>query len=305
MFTKLNRFLRPGDFLAEDIQSGNIKKESFYRDAWKRLKKNPFAMIALCIIILLALAAIFAPYLTKYTVTETDVAHKWAPNSREHLMGTDSVGRDIFTRILYGARISLTVGIVCESICTVIGVTLGSLAGFCGGWVDMLISRIIEVFASFPFMLFAILMAFVLGPGIFNCFLAIGLIGWTGLARLIRGEVLRLKNMEFVEAARANGSNTFRIIFKQLIPNCLPTLIVILTMDIPGDIMLESTLSYLGLGVQPPQPSWGEMISAAQPYLRNHPWFSIWPGIAIFITVLSFNILGDGLRDAIDPKLRK
>lgn len=281
------------------------KKEGFYRDAFRRLIRNPFAVVAMVIILLLACCAIFAPLIAPYDPAAQDVFDKWAPCSWEHPFGTDNLGRDIFSRIIYGARISLAVGIVAEFIATIIGVTMGSAAGYFGGWVDALISRIIEVFASFPFILFAITMTFVLGTGIINCFIAIGFIGWTGMARLIRGEVLRLKNMEFVEAAKANGSSHFRIIFKQLIPNCLPTMIVILTMDIPGDIMLESTLSFLGLGVQPPTPSWGEMISAAQMYLRQHPGYSIFPGLAIMLTILAFNILGDCLRDAMDPKLKK
>ncbi len=287
----------------EKLQSD--KKEGFYRDAFRQLLHNPFAVVSIIVIAVLAAMAIFAPYITPYGYSEQDLMNKWASCSKEHFFGTDNLGRDIFTRIVYGARISLTVGIVAEFIATLIGVTLGALAGYFGGWVDALISRIIEVFASFPFILFAITMTFVLGTGIINCFIAIGLIGWTGMARLIRGEIMRLKNMEFIEAARANGSSHMRIIFKQLIPNCLPTIIVILTMDIPGDILLESTLSFLGLGVQPPTPSWGEMISAAQMYLRQHPGYSIFPGLAIMLTILAFNVLGDCLRDAFDPKLKK
>ncbi|MBQ6663426.1 MAG: ABC transporter permease [Firmicutes bacterium] len=279
--------------------------EGFYRDAFRRLRRNPFAIVAFIIILCLVLAAIFAPLLTPYGYAEQSLKDKWAPCSGTHFFGTDNLGRDIFTRILYGARVSLSVGLIAEMIATTIGVLMGATAGYYGGKIDAIISRIIEVFASFPFMLFAITMTCVLGTGVINCFIAIGLIGWTGMARLIRGEVLRLKNMEFVEAAKANGSSGFRIITKQLVPNCLPTIIVILTMDIPGDILLESTLSFLGLGVQPPTPSWGEMISAAQLYLRQHPGYSIFPGLAIFITILAFNILGDCLRDAMDPKLRR
>lgn len=280
------------------------KSKGFYRDAWYRLRHDPLAMVTLSIILLLIFVAIFAPAVTRYAPEATDVSNKWAESSSEHLLGTDNMGRDIFSRIVYGSRVSLTVGVIAEFIAMVIGVTLGSIAGYFGGWVDSLISRIMEVFASFPFMLFAILMTYVLGPGVINCFIAIGLIGWTGMARLIRGEVLRLKNSDFVEASKAAGASGRRIIFKQLVPNCMPTIIVVLTMDIPADILLECTLSYLGLGVQPPTASWGEMISSAQMYLRQHPMFSVYPGIAILITVLAFNILGDCLRDAMDPKLR-
>ena len=276
----------------------------FYRDAWSRLCKNRIAVVAMVIIGILVLMAIFAPYITKYGPNENNLSEKWAECSLKHPFGTDNLGRDVFTRVIYGTRISLSVGIIAELIAVIIGVSLGALAGYYGGTIDMVISRIIEVFASFPFMLFAITMTFVLGTGIINCFIAIGLIGWTGMARLIRSEIMRLKNTEFVDAARANGSSNLRIIRKQLLPNCLPTIIVVLTMDIPGDIMLESVLSFLGLGAQPDTPSWGGMISAAQMYIRQHPYYVIFPGIAILITILAFNVLGDCLRDAMDPKLR-
>ena len=301
------RIFRRGDLYAEQNASEKKTKgtEGFYRDAFRRLRRNPFAVVAFIIIVLLVLMAVFAPVITKYGYADQNLKEKWAPISAEHPFGTDNLGRDLFTRVVYGARVSLSVGLIAEMIATVIGVLMGATAGYYGGKIDAVISRIIEVFASFPFILFAITLTSVLGTGIINCFIAIGLIGWTGMARLIRGEVLRLKNMEFVEAAKANGSTGFRIITKQLVPNCLPTIIVILTMDIPGDILLESTLSFLGLGVQPPTPSWGEMISAAQLYLRQHPGYSIFPGLAIFITILAFNVLGDCLRDAMDPRLRK
>ena len=276
----------------------------FYRDAFRRLRRDPVAMISFTVILLLVLMAIFAPYVTRYDPSAQNLAGKWASSSADHWFGTDNLGRDIFSRVVYGARVSLSVGVIAEMISMVIGVTLGAVAGYRGGWVDAVISRIMEVFASFPFMLFAILMTYVLGTGVINCFIAIGLVGWTGMARLIRGEVLRLKSSEFVEAARSEGATGGRIIFRHLIPNCLPTIIVVLTMDIPADILLECTLSYLGLGVQPPTPSWGEMISAAQMYLRQHPMFSVYPGLAIVVTVLAFNVLGDCLRDAMDPKLR-
>ena len=290
---------------ASRIRIAKESSENLYKDAWRRFKKSKINLLALALLILIILLAVFGPMITPYRPDQQDIFNKFAPSSWAHPLGTDHLGRDILTRILYGARISLSVGVVAELIATVIGVVLGAAAGFYGGWIDAVISRIIEVFASFPFILFAIAMTFVLGPGAINCFIAIDIIGWTGMARLVRAEVMRLKEQEFTEAARANGSGNARIIFRHLVPNTLPIILVILTMDIPGDIMLESTLSYLGLGVQPPTPSWGEMISAARIYLRQNPMLSVWPGIAIMITVLSFNMLGDGLRDALDPKLRK
>ena len=275
-----------------------------YKDAWKRFKKNRFAMVCLFIILLLAILAIFAPLIAPHDPYAQNVAKKFAKPSWEHWLGTDNYGRDILSRLIYGARISLSVGIVAEAIAVTIGVVIGTLAGYYGGKVDSALSRVIEVFASFPFILFAIAVMFVLGQGILNVFVAIGVIGWTGHARLIRGQVLRLRNQEYVQAARAAGASGLRIMFRHMIPNCLSTIIIITTLDIPSDIMLEATLSFLGLGVAPPTASWGEMISSARMYLRQQPMFSIYPGIAIMLTVLSFNTVGDALRDALDPRLK-
>jgi peptide/nickel transport system permease protein len=282
----------------------NLVPTSFYQDAWRRLKKNKIAIISLVIIILLALIAIFAPFIAPYDPAYQDVYHILQEPSKSHLLGTDHLGRDILSRIIFGARVSLSVGIVAEFIAVIIGVIMGSLAGFYGGIVDTIISRLIEILASFPFILFTIAIMFVLGPGIINVFIAIGVIGWTGLARLIRGQILQLKEKEYIEAARASGAKDSRIIFKHLIPNCLSTIIVIVTLDIPADIILEASLSYIGLGVQPPTASWGDMINAAKIFIRQSPYYSIFPGVAIMLTVLAFNTLGDGLRDALDPKLR-
>ena len=281
-----------------------LESTSFYQDAWKRLKKNKIAMLSLIVVILLALIAIFAPMIAPYEPEYQDVYNILQPPSKSHLLGTDHLGRDILSRIIFGARVSLSVGIVAEAIAVTIGVIMGSLAGFYGGIVDTIISRLIEILSSFPFILFAISIMFVLGPGIINVFIAIGIIGWTGLARLIRGQIIQLKEKEYIEAAKASGAKDRRIIFKHLIPNCMSTIIVIITLDIPADIMVEATLSYIGLGVQPPTASWGDMINAAKAFIRQNPYYSIFPGIAIMITVLAFNTLGDGLRDALDPKLK-
>ena len=282
----------------------NLVSASFYQDAWRRLKKNKIAMISLVIIFLLTLVAIFAPVIAPYDPIHQNVYNLLQSPSKSHLLGTDRLGRDIFSRIIFGSRISLSVGPVAEAIAVIIGVLMGALAGFYGGKVDIIISRLIEVLASFPFILFVIAVMFVLGPGIMNVFIAIGVIGWTGLARLIRGQILQLKEKEYVEAARASGAKDKRIILKHLIPNCLSTIIVIITLDIPGDIMIEASLSYIGLGIQPPDPSWGNMINEAQMFIRQCPYYSIFPGIAIMLTVLAFNTLGDGVRDALDPTLR-
>lgn len=286
-------------FTAEDLTSRTL-----WQDAWKRLKKNKLAIASLVVIGLITLVAVFAPLLAPYDPYATDIYNKLSGPSPEHIMGTDSIGRDVFSRIIYGTRISLLVGVICEAIAVPIGVVLGCIAGYYGGWLDTVISRLIEVLGSFPFIIFALCIMFLIGPGVLNIFVALGAIGWLGHARQIRAAVIQLKNAEFIEAAKASGATDFQIIFKHLIPNCLSTVIVVATIDIPGDIMYEATLSYIGLGIQPPEPSWGSMIAEAQNYLRQIPTFSIFPGLAIMIVVLAFNTFGDGLRDALDPKLK-
>lgn len=286
-------------FTAEDLASRTL-----YQDAWRRLKKNKLAMVCLFVIIVIAVVAIFAPVFAPYDPFETDPFNRLQKPSAEHWCGTDDLGRDVFSRIIYGARVSLLVGVVTEGIAVPIGIILGCIAGYYGGWADMIISRIIEVLGSFPFIIFALCVMFIIGPGILNIFIALGCIGWLGHARQIRAAVIQLKNQEFIEAAKASGASDFDIIFKHLVPNCLATVIVVATIDIPSDIMFEATLSFMGLGIQPPNPSWGSMISEAQDYLRQVPSYSIFPGVAIMLLVLAFNNFGDGLRDALDPKLK-
>ena len=277
---------------------------SLYMDAYVRMKRDKIAVACLIFIVFVILVAIFAPLIAPYSESFQDTANVLTGPSREHWLGTDEYGRDILSRIIYGSRVSLSVGLIAEAIAVTIGVTLGAVAGYYGGRTDAVISRIIEIFASFPHILFAIVIMFVLGTGVINVFLAIGFVGWTGIARIIRAQVLQLKEKEFVEAARASGGSNLKIIVRHLIPNCLSTIIVVITMAIPSDIMYEASLSFLGLGVQPPMASWGEMIAMARKYLRTNPTYSIFPGIALVLTVLAFNLLGDALRDALDPKLK-
>ncbi len=286
------------------LHAGDLQASTLYRDAWNRLKKNKLAIASFILLVILALVAIFAPLIAPYDPYAQDLTRLNEPPSADHWFGIDDIGRDIFSRVVYGTQISMLVGVVCEAICVPIGVILGALAGYFGGWVDSIISRIIEIFASFPMILFAIAIMFILGPGVMNVFIAIGVIGWTGLARMIRGQIMQLKEKEFIEAARASGASNMKIIFRHLIPNCLSTIIVVITLDIPGDIMLESTLSFVGLGVQPPTPSWGSMISEGRKFIRQNVWYSFFPGLAIMLVVLAFNTLGDGVRDALDPKLK-
>ena len=291
-------------FKKKGIPENQVAFTSFYSDAMKRLKRDKVAMVCLVFVILLILAAVFAPLIAPYDQAYQDTKNILQGPSAEHWLGTDEFGRDILSRIIFGARVSLAVGLVAESIAIVIGVVMGALAGYYGGKVDMVISRIIEIFASFPQILFAIVIMFVLGTGVINVFFAIGFVGWTSVARVIRSQVIQLKENEYIEAARASGGSSFLIILKHLIPNCLSTIIVIITMEIPADIIYEASLSFLGLGVQPPHSSWGQMISVARKYIRMAPTFSIFPGIALVVTVLAFNLLGDALRDALDPKLK-
>ena len=277
---------------------------SYWSISWNIFKKNKVAMACLGIVIILCLVALFAPWIAPYDPDAQVLTERLMPPSAQHWFGTDDLGRDIFSRIVYGCRISLSVGVVSQIIATVIGYTMGVCAGYFGGKVDAVISFIIQVFSSFPFLLFAIAIMFVLGPGLVNLYLALGLLGWASTARLIRGDVMRLKKMEYIDACKISGGSSFKIIMKHLLPNCLSTLIVTVTLGIPSAIMSEASLSFLGLGVRPPMSSWGSMISFSQPYIRSATYYSVITGLAIIITVLAFNMLGDGLRDALDPKLR-
>lgn len=284
--------------------SNDVEFTSFYSDAFNKLKGDKIAIICLIFVVFLIVIAVFAPLIAPYEQSYQDTTQINQGPSSAHILGTDEFGRDILSRIIYGTRVSLSVGLVAESIAVTIGVILGAIAGYFGGKTDAVISRIIEIFASFPHILFAIVIMFVLGTGVINVFLAIGFVGWTSVARVIRSQVMQLKKNEYVEAAKASGGGDMKIILKHMIPNCLSTIIVIITMEIPSDIMYEASLSFLGLGVQPPKSSWGQMISMARNYIRINLGYAIYPGIALLLTVLAFNLLGDALRDALDPKLK-
>lgn len=286
------------------LENNEIEYSSFYADSFRRLRKNRMAMFCLFIILFLIIIAIFAPLIAPYDPTAQDYAAVMQKPSKAHIFGTDEYGRDILSRIIYGSRISLSIGIGAQIIASIVGVALGSIAGYYGGKVDMVISRIMEIFQSFPDLIFAMAIMTFLGKGIINLFIALGLLTWVRTARMIRGQVMQLRETEYVEASRVSGANTFWIITKDLIPNCLSTIIVMITLGIPNAIMYEASLSFLGIGIQPPTPSWGNMISSAQTFITYLPLYSIMPGLAIMITVIAFNIFGDGLRDALDPKLK-
>ena len=268
-------------------------------------RENKLAVVSFGLILVFALAAVFAPLLTPYAYDEMDLTNRLAPPSAAHLLGTDEGGRDVFTRLLYGARVSLLIGIVPTLLSMMIGAALGILAGFSGGKTDTVIMRIADVMLAFPSILLAMVLMYMLGDGLINVFLTLSIVNWASVARVVRAETLRLKELEYVEAARVIGVSKNKILLRHILPNCIPTLIVLFTLNVPSSILTESSLSFLGLGVQPPAASWGLMVNQGRQYLYTAPWLSFAPCIAIMLTVLAFNFLGDGLRDVMDPHLQK
>lgn len=281
-------------------------RENTVRSVLTRLfQENRMAAVSFAVIILFILAAVFAPLLTPYSWEEMDLIHRLNPPSAAHLFGTDEAGRDIFTRMLYGSRVSLLVGILPSMVSLAIGSLLGVTAGYYGGWLDAVIMRLADIVLAFPSMLLAMVLMYMLGGGLFNVFLTLSLVNWASAARIIRAETLQLKEREFVESARAIGVRSPKIIFRHILPNCVPTIIVLFTLNIPDSILTESSLSFLGLGVQPPAASWGLMVNAGRQFFYTSPWLCLFPGIAVMIIVLAFHFLGDGLRDILDPRRRK
>ena len=272
--------------------------------AWKQFKKNKLAVFGLIIVILVALSAIFAPVITPYDPAQTNVLKTEEPPSSEHWLGTDKVGRDIFTRLIYGGRVSIMVGLISMVISVSIGTVMGLLAGYFGGLVDTIIARLIDIFRSIPFLIIAITIASIWGPGLYKLMVIIGILSWTGVARLVRGKVFSLREREFIQAARASGGNDLWIMFKHLLPNSMAPIIVNATLRVAYSIISEAGLTFLGLGVQPPTASWGSMLKAAQSIhvLGSMPWYWIPPGVMVLITVMGINFVGDGLRDGLDPR---
>ena len=291
---------------SDEKLKSQIGEEERFGDLLLRMaKENKLAVISAVIILIFILGAIFAPFLTHYSFDEMDLMHRLAAPSREHLFGTDEGGRDIFTRMLYGSRVSLLVGVLPTLMSMVIGAILGVVAGFYGGKTDTVIMRIADIVLAFPSMLLAMVIMYTLGDGLINVFLTLALVNWASVARVVRSETLQIRKTEYVEAARVIGVSRAKILFRHILPNCLPTLIVLFTLNIPSAILTESSLSFLGLGIQPPSASWGLMVSAGRQYLYSAPWLSFVPSIAIMLIVLAFNFLGDGLRDVLDPHLKK
>ena len=274
------------------------------RSATSRLLRDSRALIGIAVVVVIVLAALLAPVIARHDPLAIDLASQLARPSAAHWMGTDVQGRDVWARLVYGARISLAVGIISQSIALLLGVTLGLVAGFYGKWVDELEMRLADVTLAFPTLLLLIAMVAALQPSLPVVFATIGVVGWAGMARLVRGQLLVVRQLEYVQAVRALGAVDRRIVLRHVLPNVIAPVVIAATLGVAGAIMAEAALSFLGLGVQPPTPSWGSMISDGRDLdqLRHAPWTSLFPGLAIGAAVLGFNLLGDALRDALDPR---
>jgi oligopeptide transport system permease protein len=278
---------------------------SLWRAAWQRLGKNKMALISAIILILIAFASFIGPFfLTQSYETQNLQLGAVSPGAR-HWLGTDTLGRDLFVRILYGGRVSMSVGFCATAVALIIGVFYGAISGFLGGKVDMLLMRIVDIIFALPFTVFVILLMVFFGRKFVLLFVAIGAVQWLTMARIVRGQVLSLRRQEFIEAAEALGLSKPRIIFRHMIPNALGPIIVYATLTVPAVMLLEAFLSFLGLGVQPPMSSWGVLIKEGAEVMEEFPWLLIFPGVVLAITLFSLNFLGDGLRDALDPRASK
>jgi oligopeptide transport system permease protein len=275
---------------------------SLTRDAFRRLVRNRLAMLGLIVVVLMCVTAVFADVLAPYSYTKTNFGRLNEPPSRDHWLGTDQLGRDLLSRMIYGARISMIVGLGAQAIVILIGVPIGALSGFVGGRLDLVLTRIIDVMYAFPRLLFVILLMSMLGAGLVNIFIAIGLTGWVFIARQTRAQMLAIKEKDFVDGARALGAGSWRVLARHLMPNAMSPIIVAVTFGIPEAIFTEAALSFIGVGINPPTPSWGQMVGEGQQYLRTYWHLCVFPSIAIAITMLAFTFLGDGVRDAFDPR---
>jgi peptide/nickel transport system permease protein/oligopeptide transport system permease protein len=278
--------------------------DSFLRDGIRIFCRNRMAMAGLIMVGCLVFVALFVSFISPHDPYRVALNEQFRPPSTTYWLGTDNFGRDLLTRILYGARISLVVGIVPSFISLMIGAALGVVSGYYGGRVDFIIMRLADMMIAFPSLLLAMVVMYTLGANLFNIFIALSLVGWAGVARVVRAQTLAVKEKEFIEAARANGTKKVAIMVGHIFPNVVPTLIVLFSLSIPDAIMWESSLSFLGVGVQPPEASWGLLVAKGKEYLFSAPLVAIMPGVAILITVLAFNFVGDGLRDALDPYMK-
>ena len=285
-------------------ESETIEEASFLRDTMRAFRRNRMAMVGLVFVVLLVLGAIFAPWISPHDPYRVELDEQLLPMSATYWLGTDNFGRDVLTRILYGARISLVVGIVPSLVSMLIGTVLGILSGYMGGKTDFVVMRLADMMIAFPSLLLAMVVMYTLGANLLNIFLALALVGWASVARVVRSQTLALREKEFIEAARANGTSRAAIMFSHIFPNVVPTLIVLFSLSIPEAIMWESSLSFLGVGVQPPEASWGLLVAKGKEYMFQAPAVAIAPGVAILLTVMAFNFIGDGLRDALDPSMK-
>jgi peptide/nickel transport system permease protein len=283
----------------------HTKPRSLWSDTWYQLRHNRAALLGLIVLILLALVAITAPWIAPHDPIKMDLLNPLQPPlSPGHLLGTDDIGRDILSRLIYGSRISLVIGLIVVGIAGTIGVTLGAISGYFGGMVDMVIMRIVDVLFAFPFLILAIAIVAVLGPSLINMMLVLGFVSWIGYARLVRSIVLSLRESTYVLAARAMGASDLRILTRHILPNLIGIVIVQATFGVAQAILAAAGLSFLGMGAQPPTAEWGAMLSKAREFMRIHPMMSIAPGLMIMITVLSLNFIGDAFRDALDPRTK-
>lgn len=290
--------LNPGTPKEEESR----KNVGYWRAAWRRFRRNKMAVAGGFVVLVMIVLAVFAPFVAPYGYDETHYEHTFEGSSWKFLFGTDDLGRDMFSRILYSLRNALIVAFGSQTITLILGVLLGAIAGFRGGWVDTLIMRVVDIMYAFPTFLFNVILVTVLGRGLFTIFLAIGLVNWAGLARLVRGQILGLKQVEYVEAARALGAKDQHIISRYLLPNTLGPIIISFMMGIPTAMMTESGLSLIGMGLRPPMPSFGNLLNTGNGMVLGFPHLLIWPALVFALVLLSFNFLGDGLRDALNPR---
>jgi peptide/nickel transport system permease protein len=275
------------------------------REFWARFQRNKLAMSGLFMVGGLFLVSLFAPWLAPYDPSFIDIKAVLMPPSPDHWLGTDPLGRDVLSRIIFGSQVSLKVGFVAVGLATLIGILVGAMSGYYGGWVDLILMRFVDLMLCFPSFFLILAVIALLEPSIWNIMVVIGVTGWMGVARLVRAEFLSLREREFVVAARALGASDVRLILRHLLPNALAPVMVSATLGVAGAILTESALSFLGLGVQPPTPSWGNILTAGKDNIEIAWWLSVFPGLAILVTVMSYNLLGEGIREAIDPRLKE
>lgn len=286
------------------VKTARPKKQSEFVRVFKELRKNSTAMLGLCILLVEVILVILAPVIAPYDYTAMDIVAAQQGPSAAHWFGTDELGRDIFSRVLYGGRYSISMGVLAVMISTTVGMTIGAIAGYFGGKVDNILMRLLDVIQSLPAMLLSIVLSAVLGPGYFNTILALSVNGMPASARMLRAQMMKVRGNEYIEAAQSINCSKFRIIVRHMIPNSFSPNIVQATMSIAHMIVMAASLSFIGLGVQPPTPEWGAMLTGARQFIRQCPHMVIFPGLAIAVTVLAVNLMGDGLRDALDPKLK-